>query len=45
MQEKDRTGVVTACILKLLGVNEKDIIADYLASGVFLKKNDHRVFK
>lgn len=35
---KDRTGVVTACILKLLGVNEKDIIVDYLASGVFLKK-------
>ena len=35
---KDRTGVVTACILKFLGVNEKDIIADYLASGVFLKE-------
>ena len=35
---KDRTGVLTACILKFLGVNEKDIIADYLASGVFLKE-------
>lgn len=34
---KDRTGVVTACILKLLGVNNQDIIADYLATGVFLK--------
>lgn len=35
---KDRTGVVTACILKLLGVNNQDIIVDYLASGVFLKE-------
>ena len=34
---KDRTGVVTVCILKLLGVNNQDIIVDYLASGVFLK--------
>lgn len=35
---KDRTGVMTACILKLLGVDNKDIIADYLVSGVFLKE-------
>ncbi len=35
---KDRTGVITACILKFLGVNYKDIIVDYLASGVFLKE-------
>lgn len=35
---KDRTGVVTACILKFLGVDNKDIIADYLISGVFLKE-------
>ena len=35
---KDRTGVVTACILKLLGVNDQEIIIDYLASGVFLKE-------
>ena len=35
---KDRTGVITACILRLLGVNKKDIIADYLASGVFLRE-------
>ena len=35
---KDRTGVITACILKFLGVNNDDIIADYLASGVYLRK-------
>lgn len=35
---KDRTGVVTACLLKLLGVNNQDIVSDYLASGIFLKK-------
>ncbi len=35
---KDRTGVITACILKLLGVSDKDIIADYMASGIFLKE-------
>ena len=35
---KDRTGVVTACILKFLGVDDKDIIVDYLASGVFLRE-------
>ena len=35
---KDRTGVITACILKFLGVDDKDIIVDYLASGVFLKE-------
>lgn len=35
---KDRTGVITAIILKFFGVNNKDIIADYLASGVFLKE-------
>lgn len=35
---KDRTGLITVCILKLLGVNNQDIIVDYLASGVFLKE-------
>ncbi len=35
---KDRTGVITVCILKLLGVDNQDIIVDYLASGVFLKE-------
>lgn len=35
---KDRTGVITACILKFLGVNDEDIIVDYLASSVFLRK-------
>lgn len=35
---KDRTGVVTACILKLLGVCDDDIIVDYLSSGIYLKK-------
>lgn len=34
---KDRTGVVTACILKLLGVEDKYIVSDYVASGEFLK--------
>ena len=29
---KDRTGVVTALILKLLGVSEEDIIKDYVAT-------------
>ena len=27
---KDRTGVITALILKLLGVNDEDIINDYM---------------
>lgn len=35
---KDRTGVVTALILKLLGVDEKEIAIDYAASGIFLDK-------
>ena len=35
---KDRTGLITALILKLLGVDNKDIVADYIASGVFLEK-------
>lgn len=35
---KDRTGVVTALILKLLGVDEKEIAVDYAASGIFLDK-------
>ena len=34
---KDRTGVVTALILSLLGVDREQIVQDYLASGVFLK--------
>ena len=36
--EKDRTEVVTALILKLLGVDEKEIAVDYIASGIFLNK-------
>lgn len=35
---KDRTGVVSALILKLLGVDDKDIILDYIASGIYLKE-------
>ena len=35
---KDRTGVVSALILKLLGVNDKDIVVDYIASGIYLKE-------
>lgn len=34
---KDRTGVVTALILKLLGVSEEDIIEDYVATKEFMK--------
>lgn len=34
---KDRTGVVTALILSLLGVDREEIVQDYMASGVFLK--------
>ena len=34
---KDRTGVVTALILKLLNVSENDIIKDYVSTGQFLK--------
>jgi hypothetical protein len=30
---RDRTGVVAAVLLALLGVNERDIVADYLASN------------
>lgn len=36
---KDRTGVITAILLKLLGVNEKEIALDYIASGIFLKES------
>lgn len=36
---KDRTGVITTLILKLLNVNTQDIITDYLASGKFLKES------
>ena len=35
---KDRTGVITAIILKLLGVDDKDIVIDYIASGIYLKE-------
>ena len=34
---KDRTGVVTALILKLLDVSENDIIEDYVSTGQFMK--------
>lgn len=51
---KDRTGVVTALILKLLGVKDQDIVVDYIASGIFLEKelndfakemNDNEILK
>ena len=35
---KDRTGVITALILKLLGVSEKDIIDDYMYTKIFMKE-------
>ena len=34
---KDRTGVITALILKLLDVSEDDIIEDYVATRTFMK--------
>lgn len=34
---KDRTGVITALILKLLEVSEKDIIKDYVSTRKFMK--------
>ena len=36
---KDRTGVVTALLLKLLGVSEEDIIEDYIATKEYMKEN------
>lgn len=33
---KDRTGIISALILKLLNIDDKDIVVDYIASGVFL---------
>lgn len=37
---KDRTGVVIACLLKIVGVNEKDIIQEYyLSTGT--KENEY----
>lgn len=35
---KDRTGVVSALLLKLCGVQDQDIIADYQVSHTYLKK-------
>ncbi len=35
---KDRTGVVTALILKLLEVREEDIVEDYMATKDFMKE-------
>jgi len=35
---KDRTGLVTALILKLLGVGNNEIVEDYLLSGIYLEK-------
>lgn len=36
---KDRTGVIAAVLLKLLGVRDDDIVADYIVSGAYLKSN------
>ena len=35
---KDRTGVITALILKLLGVQEEDIIQDYVVTKEFMQE-------
>ena len=34
---KDRTGILTAALLSVLGVNDKDIIEDYTLSAPFMK--------
>lgn len=34
---KDRTGVITSLILMTLGVDKKDIIADYILTGIYMK--------
>lgn len=36
MAGKDRTGLVVALVLSAIGVDERDIIEDYAASGLFL---------
>ena len=41
---KDRTGIVAALAEKLLGVDEKDIVDDYLYSNVTFKKRNRAVF-
>ena len=35
---KDRTGVITALMLKLLGVSDKDIVEDYVATKEFMSE-------
>ncbi len=36
---KDRAGIATALVEKLLGVAEEDIIADYLATNTYLERD------
>ncbi len=40
---KDRTGVLMALMLKLLGANDADIIADYLLSASFGARHENRL--
>mmetsp|Transcript_6040 Transcript_6040/g.13150 ORF Transcript_6040/g.13150 Transcript_6040/m.13150 type:complete len:472 (-) Transcript_6040:1142-2557(-) len=40
---KDRTGMITAIILSLLGVPDEDIVEDYsLSANVYAEMNDHK---
>jgi hypothetical protein len=40
---KDRTGMITAIILSLLGVKDEDIVEDYsLSANVYAEMNDHQ---
>jgi protein tyrosine/serine phosphatase len=40
---KDRTGMITAIILSLLGVPDEDIVQDYmLSANVYAEMNDHK---
>jgi protein tyrosine/serine phosphatase len=40
---KDRTGVLTAVLLSALGVNDKDIIADYATTASYMQRHLNRI--
>lgn len=40
---KDRTGVLAACLLSVLGVGERDIVEDYTLSGPHMAKHIERI--
>jgi len=40
---KDRTGIISALVLSMLGVDEEDIVEDYsLSANVYAEMNDHK---